>query len=158
VVVAQSFGGYVAPLVAERVRARLIVLVAGMVPRSGETAEEMFRTTGWAPERLEDTGTLAVFYHDVPPELAQEALAHGRGQSDTPGLEPWPLPAWPDIETRAIVGRHDRFFPPRWLRTVIDERLGITPDEIDSGHCPALSRPRELAEMLNGYVTSEDRR
>lgn len=31
-VVAQSFGGYVAPLAAERIGARLIVLVAGMVP------------------------------------------------------------------------------------------------------------------------------
>jgi pimeloyl-ACP methyl ester carboxylesterase len=31
VVVAQSFGGYVAPIVAERVGARSIVLVAGMV-------------------------------------------------------------------------------------------------------------------------------
>src|SRR5262245_36049570 len=50
VVVAQSFGGYVAPLVGERVGARLIVLVAGMVPVPGETAEEMFANTGWRPK------------------------------------------------------------------------------------------------------------
>ena len=39
VVVAQSFGGYVAPIVAERTRARLIVLVAAMVPSPGESAD-----------------------------------------------------------------------------------------------------------------------
>ncbi len=125
-----------------------------MVPKPGETADEMFRATGWEPAKLDDSSTIAVFYHDVPRDLAEEAVAHGRGQSDTPGLEPWPLPAWPDIETRAIVGRNDRFSPVEWLRGVLRERLGITPDELDSGHCPALSRPRELADLLAGYVAS----
>src|SRR3954451_2242533 len=46
VVVAQSFGGYVAPIVAQRTNARLIVLIGAMVPLPGETAEEMFRVTG----------------------------------------------------------------------------------------------------------------
>jgi pimeloyl-ACP methyl ester carboxylesterase len=155
VVVAQSFGGYVAPLVAERIVARLIVLVAGMVPLAGETAEEMFRNTDWQPARLNDGSTIAVFYHDVPPKLAEEAMAHERRQSETPGSEPWPLAAWPDIPTRAIIGRDDRFFPADWLRTVIHDRLGIAPDEIDSGHCPALSRPQELARLLVGYVAAE---
>src|SRR5690349_7334957 len=71
VVVAQSFGGYVAPLVAERVEARLIVLVAGMIPAPGETAEEMFSNTSWRPEPgYHDPRD--VFYHDVPEELADE--------------------------------------------------------------------------------------
>ena len=100
VVVAQSFGGYVAPIVAERIGARSIVLVAGMVPVPGETAEEMFANTGWQPERLDDSSARSVFYHDVPSNLADEALAHERRQSDTPGREPWPLPAWPAIPTR----------------------------------------------------------
>jgi hypothetical protein len=152
VVVAQSFGGYVAPIVAERIGARLIVLVAGMVPSPGETAEEMFANTGWQPERLEDTGARAVFYHDVPADLADQALEHGRRQSDTPGSEPWPLPAWPDIPTRFVLCRNDRFFPARWLRQVVRDRLRIEPDEIDSGHCPALSRPHELATLLEGFV------
>jgi pimeloyl-ACP methyl ester carboxylesterase len=158
VVVAQSFGGYVAPLVADRIQARQIVLVAGMVPKAGETADEMFRNTGWQPAVLNDSSTIAVFYHDVPPELAKQALAHERRQSDTPGAEPWPRAAWPDIPTHAIVGRNDRFFPVEWLRTVVRDRLGIAPDEIDSGHCPALSRPQELAELLVGYVATESGR
>ena len=156
VVVAQSFGGYVAPLVADRIGASLIVLVAAMVPQAGETAEEMFRNTGWEPAQLDDDSTTAVFYHDVPPELAEQAIAHERRQSETPGSEPWPLAAWPDIPTRAIIGREDRIFPADWLRTVFGDRLGIAPVEMDSGHCPALSRPQELADLLDGYVATRN--
>jgi hypothetical protein len=38
------------------------------------------------------------------------------------------------------------------MRRVVAERLGIVPDEIASGHCVALSRPRELASLLAGYA------
>lgn len=153
VVVAQSFGGYTAPIVADRIGARLIVLVAAMVPSPGESAEDMFANTRWEPERLEDSSAHEVFYHDVPTELADEALRRGRRQSDTPGREPWPLGAWPDIETRFVLCRNDRFFPARWLRPLVRDRLGIQPAEIDSGHCPALSRPRDLAGLLDRNST-----
>jgi alpha/beta hydrolase family protein len=155
VVVAQSFGGYVAPIVSDRIDARLIVLVAGMIPSPGESAEEMFERTGWRPGETDDPSAIGVFYHDVPRELADEALVRGdRRQSDTPGREPWPLDAWPRIPTRFVLCRNDRFFPADWLRPLVAERLGIEPDEIDSGHCPALSRPHELATLLDGYVSS----
>ena len=48
--------------------------------------------------------------------------------------------------------RDDRMFPPRYLRRVARERLGITPDEIDGGHTPALSRPQELADRPEAYA------
>ena len=152
VVVAQSFGAYTAPIVAERIGARLIVLVAGMVPSPGESAEEMFANTGWQPEWLEDSSTRSVFYQDVPPDLADQALTHGRRQSDTPGREPWPLRAWPEIPTRFVLCGNDRFFPARWLGPLVRDRLRIDPDEIESGHCPALSRPHELAALLERYA------
>jgi pimeloyl-ACP methyl ester carboxylesterase len=158
VIVAQSFGGYVAPIVAEQIGAGLIVLVAAMVASPGESAEQMFANTRWEPEELEDSSAHAVFYHDVPRELADQALSHGRRQSDTPGRQPWPLGAWPPIETRFVLCRNDRFFPARWLRPLVRERLGIEPDEIESGHCPALSRPRELAKLLDRFWNDRDGR
>jgi len=155
VLVAQSFGGFIAPLVCARVPVELIVLVAGMVPLPGERGEDWFANTGYESAAREqdvhDDSEIAVFYHDVPPELAAEALSRGRDQAEAPGLEPWPLDAWPDVPTRYLLCRDDRFFPAEWMRGVVRERLGITPDEIDGGHCPALSRPRELAERLEAY-------
>ena len=92
-----------------------------------------------------------MFFHDVPPDLAAESMARARGQSATPLERPWPLPAWPEVPTRFLLCRDDRFFPPEFLRRVVRERLGIVPDEIDGSHCVALSRPRELADRLEGY-------
>ena len=55
-------------------------------------------------------------------ELAAEALERGRDQSDTPGEEPWPLAAWPDVDTRFILCGNDRFLPAGFMRRVVRER------------------------------------
>jgi pimeloyl-ACP methyl ester carboxylesterase len=155
VLVAQSFGGFTAPLVCERVPVDLMVLVAGMVPSPGERGEDWFANTGYqSPARdqgYDANSEMEVFYHDVDPAVALEAMRGGCRQADTPGLEPWPLDAWPDVPTRFLLCRDDRLFPADWMRGVVRERLGIEPDEIDGGHCVALSRPRELAERLEAY-------
>ena len=57
--------------------------------------------------------------------------------------------AWPDVPARVLSCRDDRVFPVDWLRGVVKERLGITPDDIDGGHCIALSRPKELADRFH---------
>jgi pimeloyl-ACP methyl ester carboxylesterase len=67
--------------------------------------------------------------------------------------EPSRLEAWPDVPTRVLLCRDDRLFPIDWLRRVVKERLGITADEIDGGHCVALSRPKELADRLHGFLS-----
>jgi pimeloyl-ACP methyl ester carboxylesterase len=71
--------------------------------------------------------------------------------------EPLPIEAWPEVPTRVLLCRDDRVFPPSFLRRVAEERLGITPDEIDGGHTPALSRPKELADRLEAYLTNAHR-
>ncbi|WP_433729803.1 alpha/beta hydrolase [Actinoplanes sp. CA-051413] len=152
IVVAQSAGGFVAPLVCERVAARLLILVAPMIPAPGEAPADYWKHTGYSEDlagRYDDE--VALFYQDVPPDLAAEALSRGRDQSETRMNEPSLLKAWPAVPTRVLICRDDRLFPPGYLRRVARERLGITPDEIDGGHTPALSRPRELAERLIAY-------
>jgi pimeloyl-ACP methyl ester carboxylesterase len=148
VVVGQSFAGYVAPIVCERVPAKLLALVAPMIPAPGESAEAMFANTGYVRAEQADRSDLAIFYHDVEPTLAAEALAKGRRQSETPWNEAWPLSRWPDVTTRCLLCRADRMFPAPWLRRVVRDRLAIIPDEIDSGHTPALSHPTELVQWL----------
>ena len=155
VVVAHSLGGFTAPLVCDRLRADLLVLVAGMIPAPGETGDDWWDNTGqgeaMSAQNLDDERDIALFLADVPLKLAMEALANGRDQSETPMQEPWPLHAWPDVPTRYLLCRDDRFFPAEWLRGVVSQRLGIVADEIDGGHCPFLSRPKALAERLVGY-------
>ena len=109
----------------------------------------MFAATGWRMPRNDDPSDMAVFYHDVDPDLATEAMSKER--TDAGADEPWPLPAWPVVPTHFIVCRNDRFFAADWLRGVVRDRLGIEPEEIDSGHTPALSHPTELVELMESY-------
>jgi pimeloyl-ACP methyl ester carboxylesterase len=164
VLVAQSFGGFTAPLVCERVPVDLLVLVAGMIPSPGEAPADWWANTDYQPansdrvEEAEGTGgadgeTIATFLHDVPSALAAEAVQRVRDQSPTPMEKPWPLKAWPDVPTRFLMCRDDRFFPADFMRRVVKDRLGVTPDEIDGGHCVALSRPKELADRLVAYLS-----
>jgi hypothetical protein len=52
-----------------------------------------------------------------------------------------------------VLCTEDRFFPPDFFHRLVAQRLKITPDRIASGHCVALSRPKELADILEGYAT-----
>jgi SAM-dependent methyltransferase len=153
VVVAQSAGGFTAPLVCDRLAAELLVLVAPIIPAPGEAPADYWARTRYYEEPREryDDAT-ALFYQDVPPGLAAEALNRARPQSTARMGEPSPLRAWPDVPTRVLICRDDRLFPAGFQRRVARERLGITPDEIDGGHTPALSRPRELADRLEAYA------
>jgi pimeloyl-ACP methyl ester carboxylesterase len=153
VVVGHSLGGFTAALVCDRLPVSLLVLVAGMMPLPGETGSEWWANTGYedAAGELDWDDEIGIFLQDVPHDLAAEALARGRDQASRPMGEPWPLDAWPDVPTRYLVCRDDRFFPAAWLRGVARERLGFEPDEIDGGHCPFLSRPAELADRLEAY-------
>jgi pimeloyl-ACP methyl ester carboxylesterase len=163
IVVAQSMGGFTAPIVCERVPVDLLVMVAAMVPTPGEFPGTWWENTGWQQAKREldaregravdaefDPKTL--FFHDVPPEVTEAAFARDEtGQSGTPFQRPWPVAKWPDVPIRFLLCRQDRFFPADFQRRVVRERLGIVPDEIDSGHLPALAHPVELVERLEGY-------
>jgi len=168
VVVAQSLGGFTAPLVCERVPVRLVILLAAMVPMPGEPPGAWWANTGFEEARRaqaagdgrtadEEVDVVTEFFHDVPPDVVAEACERGeRGQSGTPFERPYPFERWPDVPTRFLLCRDDRFFPAEFMRRVVRERLGITPDEMDGGHLPALARPEELAERLDRYVRELD--
>jgi pimeloyl-ACP methyl ester carboxylesterase len=146
ILVAQSLGGFTAPLVCDRLPVTLMVLVAAMVPRPGESPGDWWANTGHEfPDPFDPE---VVFTHDLRADLAAEALDHVREQSGTPFEKPWPLDAWPDVPTRFLLCRDDRFFPADFQRRVVSERLGIVPDEMGGGHLPALARPDELVEWL----------
>jgi pimeloyl-ACP methyl ester carboxylesterase len=162
IVVGQSYGGFTAPLVADLMTVDALVLVAGMIPAPGEAPAAWWENTGYreaVEEQAQRDGGLTgsddpfvAFFHDVPLPLAQEALTHERSESDTAYNTPWPLDAWPAVPTKFVLCTEDRFFPPAFMRRVAAERLGVVPDEIAAGHCVALSRPRELAELLDRYA------
>lgn len=151
VVVGHSYGAFTAPLIADRRPVRLLVLLTPMVPKPGERPGDWWGDTGY--RGVEGLSEQEQFYNGVPAEIVAQAPAHVRQQVSAEWNEPWPLAAWPDVPTRVLIGRDDRFFAAEFLRRVAADRLGAAPDEIDGGHAVALSHPRHLADRLIAYLS-----
>ncbi|GAA3447148.1 hypothetical protein Pve01_52730 [Planomonospora venezuelensis] len=121
-----------------------------MIPAPGEPPGDWWAATGFEDPGGDDQ--VATFCHDLPPGLAAEAMRRGQGHADRSVVEPWPLKAWPDVPTRLLICRDDRFFRPEFMRGLARERLGIVFDEIGGSHMVMLSRPKELAARLDDYA------
>jgi pimeloyl-ACP methyl ester carboxylesterase len=161
ILVAQSLGGFTAPLVCERaamLRApvRMLVFVNAMIPRSGETAGAWWGNTGSADARVgaarargygTEFDVQTYFLHDVPEAVLRDSPPQ-REQSDTIFTEPCRFQRWPNIPTRVIAAADDRFFPLTFQRRVARERLAAEIEVLRGGHLVALSNPSELAERL----------
>jgi pimeloyl-ACP methyl ester carboxylesterase len=161
VVVAQSMGGFSAPMACSRVHVRLLVLVNAMIPLPGETPGDWWGDTGWEPARVAaaqaggypaEFDLATYFLHDVPAEVATAGEEHQYAEADIAFGQPCAIERWPDVPTRVIAGRDDRFFPLKFQRQVARERLGAEVDEIPGGHLAALSRPAELTDRLTRYL------
>jgi pimeloyl-ACP methyl ester carboxylesterase len=159
--VAQSLGGFSASWAADRLPTSGIVLLNAMIPKPGETAGEWWGATGSAAamranDLLEgrdpdgDFDLQTYFLHDVPPE-ALEGVGE-RDEGDAIFVEPWGLTAWPDVPTRVLAGRDDRFFPYEFQQRVALERLDLVVEPVPGGHCAALSQPAAVAEAISSRI------
>ena len=157
VVVAQSMGGFTAPLVARRRPVRAIVLLNAMVPLPGETAGAWWEAVGSEAARLEaaraggypaEMDVDTYFLHDVDPEVAATGEEHQRPEVDRAFETPCAIERWPDVPTRVVAGADDRFFPLGLQQRVARERLGLDVDTVPGGHLAALSHPAELTAYL----------
>jgi len=159
--VAQSLGGFTAPLVCAQAPVRMLVLVNAMIPVPGEAVGAWWDSTGSTAARTAaaqrggyspafDIATY--FLHDVPPEIIAEGAAHERPEADVVFGDRCDFDAWPAVPIHVIAGRDDRFFPIDFQRRVARERLHVDVDELPGGHLVALSNPRGLADRLLAYL------
>jgi pimeloyl-ACP methyl ester carboxylesterase len=161
VVVGLSLGAFTAPVACARTPVRLLVLVNAMIPLPGETAGDWWDNTGWEPARIAaaraggypvEFDLASYFLHDVPADIVAMGDAHARDEAEIAFRQPCAIDRWPDVPTRVIAGRDDRFFPLEFQRRVAKERLGTATDVVPGGHLAALSRPAELADQLTRYL------
>ena len=161
VLVGHSMSGLIIPVVASRRPLRSLVFLHAVLPRPGlsladqVTAEpDIFNAEMMSvpPLSWSDEAIVTHFLlHDCTPEVAHDAFTRSRpGRQDRSALvtEVTPLQSWPEVPRSYILCRDDRTVTPAWARRAARERLGVEPVEIPGGHCPMLSRPRELAEAL----------
>ncbi|GAA2369199.1 alpha/beta hydrolase [Dactylosporangium salmoneum] len=161
VLVAHSLAGFSAPLACDRLPVSELVLVNAMIPAPGETAGDWWANTGQERARREqdaregrdpdaELDLRVYFFHDVPPDITEEAMRTEQRQAERIFTQPWPLPAWPDVPTRVLTAQQERFFPAGFQAAVARQRLGLTPEPLPGGHLVALSHPDELVARLLG--------
>src|SRR5215208_3343287 len=95
ILVAQSLGGFTAPLVCKQLPIALLVLLNAMIPKPGETRGEWWANTNLTGAKRQQSrrdgrkadapfDPLVEFFHDVPQSVVESALARGEPrQSDT---------------------------------------------------------------------------
>jgi pimeloyl-ACP methyl ester carboxylesterase len=161
IVVGHSLGGLTIPLVP----ARKLVFLCALVPEPGKALVDRGPGTfvpGFADTTVRDglgrsywpdgAGAIRDLYNDVPAEVATAATARLRPQARQPSIEPSPLAKLPEIEYAYVATTGDRAIRPDHQLSLASEELGIEPIVLPGGHSPMLSRPRELADVLDSLA------
>jgi pimeloyl-ACP methyl ester carboxylesterase len=165
ILVAQSLGGFIAPLVCTRAAVRKLVFVNGMIPRPGETAGNWWGNTGAVEARVAaakaggysaEFDPPTYFLHDVPEAVLRDGPTRQREQSETVFGQPCGFNSWPSIPIRSIAARDDRFFPLEFQRRIARDRLKTDVEVIPGGHLVALSKPEELVTTLLSFQLKAD--
>jgi len=163
VLVGHSMGGLTIPLVAARRPISRLIFVCAAYPEPGRSHMQV---KAEEPGEAVNSSASAAWqqpgdFHMLPRELARElffgdcqrdlqdwALARLRLQARRPLREITPLEAWPETPRTVIITTEDRCIPRESARRTAVRLFGSEPIELPGGHCPSLSRPKALADVM----------
>ena len=157
ILVAQSLGGFSAPLVCARADIRVLVFVNAMIPLPGETAAAWWEDTGAVQARIAaakaggynaEFDLPTYFLHDVPAAVLRDGPSRPREQAEAVFKEPCCFERWPQRPIHVIASANDRFFPLQFQRRVARDRLKADVEVLPGGHLVALSNPEGLVDRL----------
>jgi hypothetical protein len=156
IVLAHSGSGPLLPAAARAFDARHQIWLAAWVPDPDASfvedvdahIDEAF-DPGWiGVDPIEDDAIAARFlYHDCDEETLEWALTTRRLFVPR-AVHDEHIPLASEIPPTYIVASDDRTIRPDWHRRMAHDRLDVGPIEIPTGHCPNVSRPELLAEIL----------
>jgi pimeloyl-ACP methyl ester carboxylesterase len=159
VVVAHSVSGTFLPLVPAYRPVSRMVFLAAFVPEIGKSPMQQLQANpemfwpdwiGKDPTK-DDAVAVQYLFHDCDPETVAWALTTRRLMHARRALtETCPLRSWPDVPASYILCREDRTLRAEFWREQVRKQLGTDPIELAGGHCPHVSRPGELADVLSG--------
>ncbi|WNG92351.1 alpha/beta hydrolase [Mycobacterium sp. ITM-2016-00318] len=169
VLVGHSLAGLTIPLVASRRPVRQMVYLCALLPIPGTSlAQQMSEDSemldpdypkGLSAKDSEGRRTwidkqLAChhMYGDCDDGTASAAVARIRPQATKPYRLPCSLAELPVVASTYVVCTEDRIVNPQWSRRIAHERLGADVVEMPGSHSPFLSRPKALAEVLDGVA------
>jgi len=141
---------------------RRLVYLAALIPKPGASIRNQLTTD---PDMLNlewvatcragndpstnDEVAINFLFHDCQPEAINLGLTtRMRMYAERAMTEIFPLKALPEVPSSYIVCCDDRTISAVWSRRTARERLGVEAIELTGGHCPYLSRPLQLADVL----------
>ena len=166
--VGHSLGGLYATEAALRTsgKVRSVVYLAAYVPKAGDGFAEVDAVAPATPAfrkcfvKDEAARALAInaakakdlLYHDVAAGIAAAAMTRLKPQP----LEPYgsakiggTAEALAKIPRSAIIAEEDRVLAPD-AQVALAERAGVPFEKVPTGHCPFLSAPKRVADLLLG--------
>jgi pimeloyl-ACP methyl ester carboxylesterase len=161
VLVGHSMSGNVIPFVAKRRQVQaLVFLCAGIPGVEYEPAPDTPIDAGRPDDQhrftVDDQNRIVIspehaigrYFQDCPPDVAARMAARLRPQSQEFRFEECRLDRWPDTRRFYISCSEDQ---SSVMMKVPDVRaaLGVEPIQMPGGHCPMVSRPAALAELLH---------
>lgn len=162
VLVGHSASGMFIPLVPGLRPIRQLIYLAALIPKPGASIRDQLMADPdmLNPEWLaafragndpftNDEVAIKFLFHDCQPDAINLGLTtRMKMYAERAMTEVFPLAALPEVPSSYIVCSDDRTISPDWSRRTARERLGVEAVEIPGGHCPYLSRPLQLAEVL----------
>ena len=130
VIVAQSLGGFTAPIAAERLPVSSIVLVNAMVPLPARRPGEWSGNTGAIEARgrrpRQPVGTARSSWRPTSCTTSTRSVCvtSEYPESDRVFGAPCSFSRWPDVPIRVLAGADDRFLPLALQQRVARDRLG----------------------------------
>ena len=159
VLVVHSAAGVVAPAIAGAIGARHGAWLGAVVPDPGRSVvDELAADPGmFGAEWHEWTGDLAgapaetayFLFHDCDLATLRWALSTTRLWPVRTLFEA-PAPRLDDLPpSTVVVPAEDRTLSPGWMRRAARERLKVEPVAVPGRHCPHVSRPEQVAALLD---------
>lgn len=133
-----------------------MVFLAAAIPRPGISIVEQFRADpsmfnpAWiGANPTDDRVAFDFVFHDCPPSRLDWALSTRVYFYAKQALEePCPLAAWPSVPASYIACADDRTITPEWQCKAARRWLAVEPVVLPGGHCPHVSQPEALADVL----------
>jgi pimeloyl-ACP methyl ester carboxylesterase len=156
IVFAHSGSGPLLPAAARALDARRQVWLAAWVPDPEASfaeeldahAQDAFNPQWIEKDPIGDDAVAATFlFHDCDGATLEWALATRRLFLRR-AVHRERISLAPELPSTYIVASEDRTIRPDWQRRMARDRLGIEAIETPTGHCPNVSQPDRLAEIL----------
>jgi len=170
VIVAHSLCGVFLPVVATLRTCARMVFVAAVIPEPGKSLRDLFTEDAamfnpdwiaagqrWFDESQQEGIAREFLFHDCDDETLAWALGTIELIDSAKAItQSAPYAEWPTVPAASIVASDDLTLTPDWCRRRSIERLGHEAIEVEAWHCPHMSRPDDVADILDRLAVTGD--